>query len=59
MTETEMHCPLDPRMPKQREHLPNLTRLDCEISEDGNKLTYIGRDPKTWDIVEVGEISSQ
>ena len=52
----DQQCPLDPRLPRQREPLPNLTRLDCEIVDDGNTIIYIGRDPATLDIIEVGMI---
>jgi len=54
MSEFAEQCPLDPRLPNQHEHLPNITRLACEIIEDGNAITYVGRDPKTWEVVEVG-----
>ena len=47
-------CNLDPRIPVQREHLPNIRRLAAETveSEDGT-ITITGRDPETWEIVEI------
>ena len=52
----QQECPLDPRMPPQREHLPNITRLACDIIEVCGMITYIGRDPRTWEVVETGNI---
>ena len=55
MNEKHPECRLDPRMPPQREHLPNITRLACEIVQDGKRISFVGRHPKTLEIVEAGE----